>query len=191
MIIMIRNDHGKQILTESHLEHAVDFFWGGFHSLEKKKFLQMWIASNSSLLWRNAKGLLSRRLCINGAGFTGSRSPLRPVHYLRFLYWIFPSLLTRGILYIWNRKYEFRALHQEQYTWRIAWSIAVIPDQLTWPQPYSDNREFKIYDATVCVCSWNIHNLWRCRCHSVEDLKLPNILLKDWRTWRKWIQKRK
>ena len=33
---MIRNDHGKQILTESHLEHAVDFFWGGFHSLEKK-----------------------------------------------------------------------------------------------------------------------------------------------------------
>ena len=36
MIIRIRNDHGKQILTESHFEHAVEFF-GGSSFTEKKK----------------------------------------------------------------------------------------------------------------------------------------------------------
>jgi len=39
-MIIIRNDHKKQILTESHFEHAVEFFGGGSFT-EKKKILQM------------------------------------------------------------------------------------------------------------------------------------------------------
>ena len=28
---------------------------------------------------------------------------------------------------------------------------------------------------SFCFCSFNMQNLWRCRCRRVEDLKLPNV----------------